>query len=220
LKAEFALELNVSELRSEIQFGHVTRPTHRNTTWDRARFEASMHRWVDMSEPDFGVALINDSKYACSAKEQTIGLTLVRGATHPHPLADEGEHRLRYAMRIHAGTSDLETVHHAAEAFNNPLLVHGDMSRPGGAFSFAASTAGNVALETLKRAEDGKGLILRAFEHANRRAETRITFGLPVKSVRLVNLMEEEPQAPLTLSDNGVTLALKPFEIATLWIEV
>lgn len=219
LKAEFDFDLNVSEMRSEIQFGHVTRPTHRNTTWDRARFEASMHRWVDMSEPDFGVALVNDCKYACSAKEQTIGLTLVRGATHPHPLADEGEHRLRYALRPHAGTSDLETVHHAAEAFNNPLVLHG-APQAGTGFSFASSDAGNVALETLKRAEDGQGFILRLYEHANRRAAPTITFGLPVKSVRLVNLMEEEPSAPLTLTDNGVTLTLRPFEIATLRIEV
>jgi alpha-mannosidase len=98
LKAVFPFDMNVSEVRSEIQFGHVTRATHRNTTWDRARFEASMHRWIDMSEPDFGVALINDCKYAYDAHEQTIRLTLVRGTVHPHPQADQGEHRLAYAL--------------------------------------------------------------------------------------------------------------------------
>ncbi len=129
LKAVFPFDMNVSEVRSEIQFGHVKRATHRNTTWDKARFEASMHRWVDLSEPDFGAAILNDCKYAYDAHEQTIRLTLVRGATYPHPMADQGEHRLRYALLIHAGTSDLETVHHAAEAFNNPLRLVGTRVR-------------------------------------------------------------------------------------------
>jgi alpha-mannosidase len=222
LKAEFGFDLNVSELRSEIQFGHVTRATHRNTSWDRARFEASMHRWVDMSEPDFGAALINDCKYGYDAKEQTVRLTLLRGANHPHAEGDRGEHRFAYALLVHAGTGDLETVHHAAERFNNPLRLFGT---PGGAvsdssFSFAAIDAPNVALETLKRAEDGSGLVLRIFEHANCRAETTLRFGLPVKSVRRVNLMEEDAEDPIPVVDNAIPLSLRPFEITTLLIEV
>lgn len=77
-----------------IQFGHVKRATHRNTSWDRARFEASMHRFVDMSEPDFGAALLNDSKYAYDAVEQKVRLSLVRGSGFPDPDADRGEHRI------------------------------------------------------------------------------------------------------------------------------
>jgi alpha-mannosidase len=222
LKAEFALDLNVSELRSEIQFGHVTRPTHRNTSWDRARFEASMHRWIDMSEPDFGAALLNDCKYGYDAKEQTIRLTLLRGANYPFPDGDRGEHHFAYALFVHAGTSDLETVHHAAESFNNPLRLVGTLG-PGNAsesFSFASVDAPNVTLETLKKAEDGSGLVLRIFEHANRRAETTISFGMPVKSVRPVNLMEEDALEPLVVTDNAVHLSLRPFEITTLLIEL
>jgi alpha-mannosidase len=221
LKAVFPFDMNVSELRSEIQFGHVRRPTHRNTSWDRARFEASMHRWVDLSEPDFGAALINDCKYAYDAHEQVIRLTLLRGPTHPHPGADLGEHRLRYALLLHGGTADLERVHHAAEAFNTPLRLVGT-PRPGdgrGAFCFASVDAPNVALETLKKAEASEALVLRLYEHANRRAFATVTFGLPVRSVRLVNLMEEEPSAPLALTGNAVSLPLRPFEIATLLIE-
>jgi alpha-mannosidase len=221
LKAVFPFDMNVSEVRSEIQFGHVKRATHRNTTWDRARFEASMHRWVDLSEPDFGAALINDCKYAYDAHEQTIRLTIVRGSTHPHPQADQGEHRLRYGLFIHGGTSDLETVHHAAEAFNNPLrLIGAPAAGPAtDHFSFAGTDAPNVALETVKKAEGGSALILRMFEHANRRATARVSFGLPVKSVRVVNLMEQDPSDPLPITDNGVTLTFRPFEIVTLMIE-
>ena len=225
LKAEFGFDLNVSEIRSEIQFGHVKRATHRNTSWDRARFEASMHRWIDMSETDFGVALLNDCKYAYDANEQYVRLTLVRGATHPDPNSDRGEHRLRFALRLHDGMLDFATVPTAAEAFNNPIAVVGDLSRLSAeaaaptAFSFAQTDATNVSIETVKKAENSDHLIVRLYEHANQRAETRISFGVPVKAAWAVNLMEEHP-TPLTVIDNGVTLSLRPFEITTLKLEL
>ncbi len=225
LKAQFPFDLNTSEIRSEIQFGHVRRPTHRNTTWDRARFEASMHRWVDLSEADFGVALLNDCKYAYDCLEQSVRLTLVRGSTFPSPDADLGEHRLRYALFVHDGVADLADVHRAAERFNNPVAVIGSLKHASTAasefeqFSFAQADVDNITLETVKKAEKSDAVVLRIFEHANIRAEATITFGIPVKSVRSVNLMEEGGSKPLELKDNGVTMSLRPFEIATLLIE-
>ena len=226
LKAQFPFDLNTSEIRSEIQFGHVRRPTHRNTSWDKARFEASMHRWVDLSEADFGVALLNDCKYAYDCLEQSVRLTLVRGSSFPDPEADLGEHRLRYALFVHDGVAGLADVHRAAERFNNPVAVIGqftaasseatDLSR----FSFASVDQSNVTLETVKKAEKSDATVLRIFEHANIRADATITFGVPVKSVRHVNLMEEDASEPLEVIDNSVTLKLRPFEIATLLIEV
>jgi len=223
IKAEFPFDLNVSEIRSEIQFGHVKRATHRNTSWDRARFEASMHRWVDMSEPDFGGALLNDCKYGYDAYEQLIRLTLVRGSTMPNANSDIGQHRLKYALLVHAGTSDLATVPVAAERFNNPVAVAGTPSitgpAPASTFSFASVDAGNVTLETVKKAENSDALVLRLFEHANARAKATIHFGVPVKSAKLVNLMEEGGE-PVAVRDHSVTLNLRPFEIATLLLEV
>ncbi|HEY9012867.1 MAG TPA: glycosyl hydrolase-related protein, partial [Devosia sp.] len=81
--------------------------------------------------------------------------------------------------------------------------------------SFASVDNDCVTIETLKGAEDGKGLILRIFEHANRRASTKLTFGPKIKSVTRVNLMEEGNE-PMTLDGNAVTLQLRPFEITTL----
>lgn len=224
LKAQFPFDLNTSEIRSEIQFGHVRRPTHRNTSWDKARFEASMHRWVDLSEADFGVSLLNDCKYGYDALEQSVRLTLLRGSTFPSPDADLGEHRLRYGLFVHEGVADIAAVHRAAERFNNPVAVTGaltptDATGAAGRFSFASADKDNLTLETVKKAETSDAIVLRIFEHANIRATTRISFGIPVKSVRLVNLMEEHPGEPLALDGNGVTLHLRPFEIATLLIQ-
>ncbi|OAM77909.1 alpha-mannosidase [Devosia elaeis] len=226
IKAVFPFDLNTSEVRSEIAFGHVKRPTHRNTTWDRARFEASMHRWVDISEADFGVALLNDCKYAYDCHEQVVRLTLLRGSTFPHPEADLGMHRLRYGLFVHEGVADLAAVHQAAERFNNPVVVIGARqiaAAPAAdlaSFSLADIDAPNVTIETVKKAEKSDALVLRVFEHANIRAEANIRFGLEVKSVRVVNLMEEEAGEKLELTDNGVTLKLRPFEIVTLLVEV
>ncbi|MFD2648894.1 alpha-mannosidase [Devosia albogilva] len=225
IKALFPFDLNTSEVRSEIQFGHVRRPTHRNTSWDKARFEASMHRWVDMSEADFGVALLNDCKYAYDALEQTVRLTLVRGTNFPSPDADLGEHRIRYALFVHDGIADLADVHRAAERFNNPVAVVGSFAPAReaatdlGSFSFAQVDQPNVTIETVKKAEKSDGIVVRIFEHANIRADATVTFGLPVKSVRTVNLMEEGESPPLELIGNGVRLQLRPFEIVTLLVE-
>ena len=226
LKAQFPFDLNTSDIRSEIQFGHVKRSTHRNTSWDKARFEASMHRWVDLSEADFGIALLNDCKYAYDCLEQSVRLTLVRGSSFPDPKADLGEHRLRYALFVHDGVADLADVHRAAERFNNPVAVVGSLSHANSpasefaSFSFASVDQSNVTLETVKKAEKSDAVVLRIFEHANIRADATITFGMPVKSARIVNLMEDGDSAPLELRGNGVRLALRPFEIATLLIEV
>ena len=166
-------------------------------------------------------AIINDCKYGYDAVDAMVRITLVRGATAPYAEADRGTHRIKYALFVHAGVSDLEQVHLAAERFNNPVAVIGDASKKGVAsetrYSFATVDNDCVTIETVKAAEDGRGLILRIFEHANRRVSTRVSFGPKVKAVSKVNLMEEGGE-PVALADNGVTLELRPFEITTLRI--
>lgn len=183
-----------------------------------------MHRWVDISEADFGAALINDCKYGYDAVEQLVRLTLLRGATDPYPDPDKGENRMRYALMIHDGISDLERVHRAAERFNNAVAVVGDTARsraaaPEKAFSFASVDAPNVTIETVKKAETGDALVLRVFETANRRARARISFGIPIKAVRSTNLMEEGAGESVAVTENAVDIALRPFEILTLAVE-
>ncbi len=225
LKAEFPFDLNVLEVRAEIQFGHVKRATHRNTSWDQAKFEASMHRWVDISEPDFGAALLTDSKYGYDAHEQTVRLTLLKGPVVPDPDADLGLHRFRYALKVHRGEQDLTEVVRAAEAFNNPLLVRGRLAPvvqgdtpTHTSFSFVKVDGAGVTLETIKRAEEGDAVILRLFEHANRRSSARLIFDIEPDLIEEVDLMEQGDGVTLTPQDKAVELAFKPFEVRTLRI--
>ena len=79
LRARFPLAIHTHEATFETMYGVVRRPTHRNTSWDAARFEVSAHRFADMSEAGYGVALLNDGKYGHSAHGNVLGISLVRG---------------------------------------------------------------------------------------------------------------------------------------------
>ncbi len=216
VKTIFPLALHTADSRAEIQFGHVTRPTHANTSWDQARYEYPMQRWVDLHEQGFGVAFLNDCKYGYDAKGTTLRLTLLRSPTWPWPEADQGEHRFRYAMLVHDG-ADACVVSEAAERFNHPLAV---VAATGGAAP--ANLSGLVrpdnpaiAVEALKRAADGHGLIVRFWERGGRRQVTDIHLAPEISAAVETNLIEEK-QAVLDISDATVQLAFAPFEIKTL----
>ena len=190
----------------ECAFGVVTRPTHRNTSWDEAQFEVAGHRFADLAEPGFGLALLNDAKYGHSARDNVLGLSLVRSPVLPDPLADEGDQRFTYALAPHAGSWSESGVREEAEDLNQPLLV-------GLARGLAPATLAPVGcdglaagLGALKTAEDGDGLILRVYEPAGARG--RFALRLPVgwSDAGPVDLLEQ-PSAPQTEG------ALGPFEM-------
>jgi len=217
LKSLTPVDVNTTEVRAEIQFGHVRRPTHRNTSWDQARFESSMHRWIDLSEPGFGLAVLNDCKYGFDAHDNVVRLSLLRSPTYPWPEADQGEHRFRYALMPHGGAeADLNRVVAAAEDFNIPLRVIG--SGPGAArpARLFAPRGDGVAVETVKRAEDGDGYVVRLYETRGRR--TSFTLGGCFARAEEVDLLEENAK-PAALSPEGVRVELRPFEIVTLKLE-
>src|SRR5262249_19754751 len=143
LKVEFPLRLRASEATYEVQYGHVRRPTHRNTSYDIARFEVCAHRWADLSgararsfflsfspfihphrtEHGFGVALLNDSKYGHAALGSTLRLSLLRSPKNPDPSADMGTHSIRWALAPHAGNFQEAGVIEQAADLNVPLLL-------------------------------------------------------------------------------------------------
>ena len=221
LKAHFPMDLNVDTARAEIQFGHVKRATHRNTSWDAARFEACMHRWVDLSEPTFGAAILSDSKYGYHATGTTLGLSLLKGPNYPNPDADLGEHRFTYALRLHDGERDLDQVVRAAERLNNPIRLIGAQEvtqgpAAGEGFSFVMADQPNICVETLKQAEDGDGFVLRLYETANQRCRTVLGFGVDILDIRECDLIERDLGEPIEVDNGRVELTFKPFEIKTL----
>ena len=110
LKAGFDLDVHVDSARHEIEFGHVTRPTHSNRPADRAQFEVVNHRWTDLSETRFGVAPLNDGKYGISVHGAEARLSLLKSGARPDPRGDEGRHVFTYALLPHTGGFSAERV--------------------------------------------------------------------------------------------------------------
>ena len=218
VRAQFPTSVHTHEATFETIFGVHRRPTHRNTPWERARFEVSAHRFVDLSEPDYGVAILNDGKYGHSVAGGTIGLSLVRGPLYPDPLADEGEHHFSYAVFPHAGNWVAGKVVQAAQAFNAPLVIgNGGQEAPDG---FVSVSGLEVGFGALKRAHDRDGLVLRVYEPHGASGTTTLTFARPIASARRVNLLEEDVEGDVAVDGQRVTFDLRPFELASLLLEL
>jgi alpha-mannosidase len=151
--------------------GVVKRPTHANTSWDQAMFEAAAHRFIDLSEPGFGVALLNNAKYGHNVRGQVLGLSLLRAPVYPDPLADEGTQSFTYALLPHAGDWHEGGVREEAEDLNQPLLAMPVSGLQAGTVTPLAVTGIPAAFSGLKPAEDGKGLVFRVYEPAGRRGD-------------------------------------------------
>lgn len=174
LKARFPLAVRSPYATYETAFGTEQRATHQNTSWDAARFEVCGQRFVDLSEPDYGVALLNDGKYGHDVVGSEIGLSLLRSPTYPDTLADEGEQSFVYALCPHRGTWLGGGVLREAEDLNSPLLTRvcgGSEPRTWRPISLRGLP---VALGALKPLEDGGGLVLRCYEPQGSRGAVNV----------------------------------------------
>jgi alpha-mannosidase len=214
LRALFPLNVHARHAAFETMYGAHERPTHRNTSPDAARFEVSAHRWVDLSEPGYGVALLNDGRYGHSAEGNVLGLSLVRSPLYPDPTADLGRHRFTYALYPHPGRWTEAGVVEEAFALNSPLVaVPGGV---GGDFGLVVAEGLPLALGGLKVAEDGDGVILRLHEPRGGRGEATLRFGRPVEGLERVNLLEEPEGGPFGIEGGVVRLSVRPFEVVSL----
>ncbi len=217
LKTAFPTDILSPVATFDIQWGNVQRPTHRNTSWDWARFETCAQKWVDLSEGDYGVALLNDCKYGHDVQGNTIRLSLLRSPTAPDPEADQGWHHFKYSLLMHEAVAPLEIARHAY-ALNNPSLVvrsSGAAPKLIGSIVQSDGEVERVIIETIKRAEDGDGIVLRFYDCNRSRGWVTLTAGFDLQSACTTNLLEETLE---TLSVNGrsVRVFVKPFQIVTL----
>ncbi len=221
LKVAFPVDVLTPTATYEIQWGNVERPTHRNTSWDWARFETCAQKWVDLSEGDFGVSLLNDCKYGHDIRDNVMRISLLRSPTMPDPEADQGEHRFAYSILPHAGRWNEATIA-AAYALNDPALAvrtEGSTASGGAAaadaISLLAVDSPNIVIETVKAAQDGNGLIVRLYECRRTRGEVTLTTGFDVAAAYRANLLEEN-RAELEANGKTVKFFAKPYEIITL----
>lgn len=220
LKAAFPVEVLSPRAAFHIQFATIERSTHENHEFDRARFEVPAHYWADLSEGDYGVALLNDCKYGYDVKGNTLRLSLLRSSIDPDPHADEGQHDMTYALYPHEGDWRFGAVHQGYE-LNHPLLAVAASAHKGDKgprASFLSVSGENVVVENVKCAEDSGAVVLRVYEAFGQRGETTLTFGRTPKRVLETDMMEENGVARKTRG-NELDLFFTPYEIKTLLVE-
>ncbi len=213
LKAAFPVTVNSPRATFEVQWGNLERPTHWNTSWDWARFESVAHKWADLSEGDYGVSLLNDCKYGYDVKGHTLRLTLLKSATSPDPVADQGAHEFSYALLPHQGDWRVgETVRHAY-LFNMPAPARFS-SRQMQTASLVTTDRPGLVIETVKAAENGDGIIVRVYDAHNTRGPATLTFVREIQSAEATNLLEESA-GPADVSGRALRLNVRPYGIQT-----
>ena len=221
LKREFPLDLISDKASCEIQFGYADRPTHTNTSWDIAKYEVCAHKYVDVSESDYGVALINESKFGHSIVNNDIAISLLRGPVDPDPDCDMGKHSFKYALVSHNGTLAQSDVIKEAYFFNNPCIAveaFGGTGELPDEFSFVRSEKERLVIDTVKPSEDGNGTVIRMYEPYRTRGTENITVNAAVGKAYLCDMLENELEE-LEINNGKITLPFKPFEIITVKIK-
>lgn len=218
LKVAFPLDIHASEATYEIQYGHTCRPTHQNTSWDAARFEVCAHKWADISDNGYGVALLNDCKYGYSAQGSTLELTVLKAGTYPDPVADLGKHVFSYSLLPHTGSLYEAGVIQEAYSFNQPLLtlpVAANAGTVADCFSLVSCDRENVIIDTVKKAEKDNGIIVRLYDSFDMRSKATLTVHPGFTKAYLCDMMENELEE-LPFDGRTVTVPVKNFEIHTI----
>ena len=217
LKAVFPVEVNATTATCDIQFGNVQRPTVCNTSWDKAKFEFCAHKYVDVSEGDYGVALMTDCKYGYSARDNVLTVSLVKCSTYPSDSVDKGRHEIAYCLYPHCGDFAHSDVMHKAMLLNNPLVAINSGTVCD--YSFVSVDADNVIVDTVKPAEDDDRVVIRMFENNNCTTNCTLMFGSDLLSACKCDLLENDGEQ-LEVSDNKIELTVKPFEIVSVKVKV
>ncbi|MGW3867225.1 alpha-mannosidase, partial [Streptomyces sp. NPDC005047] len=225
LKLAFPIDVHAERYASETQFGHFHRPTHTNTSWEAAKFEACNHRFVHLAEPGWGVAVVNDSTYGHDVTRTvrtdgdagtttTVRVSLLRAPRFPDPETDQGVHRFRHALVPGADIGD---------AVREGWRINLPERRVTGAGEVAPLVSADrdaVVVTAVKLADDGSGdVVVRFHEAHGGRVRATLTAGFPVAGVEVTDLLERplaEAEDAVEADGDRIAVRLRPFQLMTL----
>jgi alpha-mannosidase len=221
LKVSFPLAASSDKATYEIPYGTIDRPTTRNNSFEKARFEVPALRWADLGDGKHGFSLLNNSKYGYDAVGNLLRLTLLRSPIWPDPDADREHHHFSYGLYPHGGDwKQALTVRHGYE-FNYGLKAMQVQAHSGSMkaeHSFASVAEDNVVMTAMKKTESGNGLVLRFYEWQGKGGNVTLTVPPGAVDATLVNLMEKPEGSSIAVSGDKVTVPVTPFEIQTVQI--
>lgn len=215
LRTAFSTSIRADQASFDIQYGYTQRNTHRNVSWDMARFEVAAHKYVDLSEKLYGVALLNDCKYGHKVLDNVIDLNLLRAPTYPDADADLGPHTFTYSLLPHCGDLLNSDVIGEAGQLNQPPAVfagyrQADVKVP------VRVTGEGVGLEVLKKAEKEECLVIRLVEKLGCRTAAQIELANPCERLMETNLMEWTDEKDL--GSGSIGIPMRAFDIRTFKI--
>eukprot|EP00834_Sanchytrium_tribonematis_P000745 NODE_14_length_51535_cov_1.125049.p23 type:complete len:311 gc:universal NODE_14_length_51535_cov_1.125049:42924-41992(-) len=216
LKVHFPVEINADNATYDIQHGYVQRPTHRNTSWDVAKFECLGHKFVDISEFDYGVSLFSDCKYGYSCLFKDLAISLLRSPKGPDANCDMCIHDFKYAFYPHLQDSSNAQVIKKAYEFNHPCTVlPGSWKSNINPIISLENPSQNVILDTIKIGErNQKHIILRLFESCGGHGTVKIVPNIKIEKAYLSNVLED------LLEVTDLQLKLHPFEVKTIILKI
>ena len=222
LKAMFPVDIHSNKATYDIQFGNVERSTSENTSWEKAQFEVCGQKWVDMSEDNYGVSLLNDCKYGHSIKGDMMAITLLKSATSPNFDADREVHEFTYSIYPHSDNwRGAGTVNMAYE-LNSKLIGYMVEAQEGNlesVNSLVSVDADNIVIETATKAENSDDIIVRMYEAFNRRNSFTLSFAREIDNICECDLMENTIDF-WPFEGNVVEAEIKPYEIKTFKVRL
>ena len=198
-KVELGCNVLTRKALCDTSAGYIERDTHKNTSWQQARFETCHHKWADMSEADAGIALINDGKYGIGFDKNIMSLSLLRATIRPDVTSDMGVHNFCYMIMPHSDNAVNAGINKVALQYSSPL-IKADVEYNGCDFA-------PLYLQAMKRAEDGSMTVIRLSEQDGKRGKIKLS-----KKVKLLNMLEE-------IEGETDTVEYKPFEIITIGVD-
>ena len=222
LRSEFPVNVFSDYATCDIQYGNINRPTHTNTSWDNAKLEICAHKFVDISQTNYGVAMLNDSKYGFRVVDNILDINLLRSPEYPGESADKGKHSFVYSLYPHEGNHIVAKVAQEAYNLNCPLLVR-ELEAASGtmpqANSFMSVDNDAVVIETVKKAEDSCDMIVRMYENYGTNCCVNLETSLPFDKAYITDSMEKE-LTELKVSDGKINLEFRPWEIKTVKLNI
>lgn len=214
LKVSFTPMLKRSKATFEVPFGYIQRPSDGK--------EVPSEKWVDLSDDEYGVSLLNDCKYGFDVIGNTVRMTLVRTSYSPDPRPDEGEHEISYSIYPHKGSwKEAQTfrrgyeVNHPLEAIAVASSFKGSMPETS---SFLQVKPENVVVSCVKKAENSDDTIVRVYDATGEGAEAEVILGFKAEIAAEVDLMEKG-SSQLKVENGRINVSLKPFEIKTIIVK-
>jgi len=207
-------------------------------------YEVPGQQWADLTSEagDYGVALINDSKYGWDHPDsKTVRLTLIHtpGISSPswewvgdQRSMDFGHHQFKYSIIGHHGDWRDGCTPAEAAGLNQPLLAFQTERHPGESgrnlsllaiediIEGKSSPSKGIFLKSIKKAEDGEGYVIRLQEIEGRNNHhARLKFNWDLYDAFVSDGMESKRENILP-ENNYIDYNFNSYEIKTTRLNV